>query len=312
MEARKMNKYHCNALFAIFFGVNIYCASNKITNNLERLKRSIPLPLTTSIVIPCSHKHAPYLGDLIKFFTEQSTIMPDEMVISLSGMKHLSQNIITDIEQYKVPFKINLIISDSENSEAVNRNIACRAAIGDIIINQDADDLPHPQRIEIIKYFFEHYDIVHLMHGWTTDMAVFRTYTHFDEMRYLHADKITTCFEQNIKITNGAAAFRRFIFDSVAYDISVGSGVDVIFNRQVYFLFKNTMILPIEIYLYNNHLSSYQKPSKPHTALLAAIYNRKDAPSNQSSYKKSSKIHTPRFPTSYYRYFKSSVRRNFK
>jgi hypothetical protein len=38
--------------------------------------------------------------------------------------------------------------------------------LGDIILYQDADDLPHPQRVEIVKQYFETHDIVHLTHSY--------------------------------------------------------------------------------------------------------------------------------------------------
>lgn len=42
----------------------------------------------------------------------------------------------------------------------------CISSEGEILITQDADDIPHPQKIEATEYFFSHYDVDHLIHTW--------------------------------------------------------------------------------------------------------------------------------------------------
>ena len=59
------------------------------------------------------------------------------------------------IENMKYPFKVIYIFHKECKYAGDNRNCACEKASGDIFITQDADDIPHPQRIEIIKYMFK-------------------------------------------------------------------------------------------------------------------------------------------------------------
>jgi len=92
------------------------------------------------------------------------TVLPDEVVISLSEIDKLNPALIKKFENKKYPFPVKLIKHRELLWAGPNRNSACEHAIGDIFICQDADDLPHPQRIEIIKYFFENFDVNHLIH----------------------------------------------------------------------------------------------------------------------------------------------------
>ncbi len=106
--------------------------------------------LKTSIIIPCHPRHACHLYDLISLYEEQ-TVLPDEIVISLSQSNQVSEEIIHNIESTPWAFSVKLLKSDKKLYAGQNRNRACDKAAGDIFICQDADDLPHPQRVEIIQ-----------------------------------------------------------------------------------------------------------------------------------------------------------------
>src|SRR3989344_6793822 len=119
--------------------------------------------LTTSIIIPCHPKHAQYLYELLKIY-EKQTNLPDEVVISISEAHQIEPNIIKLLQDEQWHFPVKLLLSDKKLFAGQNRNIACSYATSEIFICQDADDFPHPQRIEIIKYFFVKYGIDFLLH----------------------------------------------------------------------------------------------------------------------------------------------------
>src|SRR3990167_5690905 len=73
-------------------------------------------------------------------------------------------------------FKTKILCFQGKQSAGKNRNIACSHAEGDILIAQDADDIPHPQRIEIIKYVFENYATEHLLHSYFVGEKPFSPY----------------------------------------------------------------------------------------------------------------------------------------
>ena len=126
-------------------------------------KRLTPLSLTTSVIIPCHQKHAKHLPELVMSFTKQ-TVLPDEIIISLSDYKKVDPSVLEKIASSDYPFSVTLLQFENALSAGKNRNRACAEAIGDILICHDADDLSHPQRIAIIKYFFENFVVDHLVH----------------------------------------------------------------------------------------------------------------------------------------------------
>src|SRR6185503_496362 len=101
-----------------------------------------------------------------------------------------------------------------------NRNIAALNASKDILICQDADDIPHPQRVEIIKYVFETFDIDHLFHAFisyhnsfspykTEQVPVFKFSSLSDMFKY--------CNERRYPITNGNVSFAREVIKNISF-----------------------------------------------------------------------------------------------
>ncbi|MFZ4099815.1 MAG: glycosyltransferase family 2 protein [Chlamydiia bacterium] len=121
--------------------------------------------LTCSMLIPCHHRHAQYLPDLLHRL-EQQTRLPDEVVISLSGIAMLSRSVLKDLTQISFPRKVRWVLHNHTVTRGGNRNAAASKATGDILICQDADDAPHPQRIEAMMRVFEEFEEVEMvLHG---------------------------------------------------------------------------------------------------------------------------------------------------
>jgi glycosyltransferase involved in cell wall biosynthesis len=179
-------------------------------------KQIKPLSLKTTVIIPCHYKHQQYVADLLKSYSEQ-TVIPDEIVISFSECKKVSQDLIESITSVFYPFRLVVLAFENVLLAGANRNKCCACATGDIFICQDADDLPHPQRIEIIKKFFEIYKIDFLMHAWRSTIDQIPSFIKFEEISSFS----TKNFNENLwsgKYANGAIAFRREIFDSIKYN----------------------------------------------------------------------------------------------
>lgn len=222
-------------------------------------KRSEPLSYTTSVCIPCHALHAKYLSSLLNALAEQ-TVSPDEVVISLSDMSAVSFQIINLLRSTQWPFSLQLLLWNEKVSEGDNRNRACSVAKGDILICQDADDLLHSQRIEIIKYFFSNYDIDYLLHsffikGWK--------YNEDFENKHLEIDQLGFFLSQNMEHTNiqriatGPISIRRDVFKQVQWSCAFMIGADVKFFEDVRQRYSNGIILPAKIYFYNPRNSSY-------------------------------------------------------
>lgn len=128
-----------------------------------------------SILIPCHYSHFPLLEALLTAYVNQ-TVVPNEVVISLSEYQQLSQASILALEGQVWPFKLIILKQEKKCCAALNRKYAAAASSGDLLMFQDADDLPHPQRVEIVKYLFESYRIDHLIHSFIREGEKFIPY----------------------------------------------------------------------------------------------------------------------------------------
>lgn len=213
---------------------------------------------TTSLIIPCHPKHAQYLYELLKMY-EQQTILPDEVVISLSEAKQVDQNTINALQNEKWSFPVKLLLSEKKLFAGQNRNIACKNTVGEIIICQDADDFPHPQRIEIIKYFFDKFKIDFLLHKFIYNNAEnneIEKIKMVDNFPAIKHESIHTYHEAWIVgyMLFGQPAFRREILQKIQWrDIPIDE--DNVFANQAITQFKALMV-HVSLYIYRSELSA--------------------------------------------------------
>ena len=140
--------------------------------------------MTTSIVIPCVPQHFGHIFGLLYQY-EHQTCIPDQIVISLSESECMSDEEFLFVENYHWPFELKIIKNHGKRSAGENRTIGSEHSCGDLILLQDADDIPHPQRVEIVKYIFEHYFIDHLMHSFFLEFDEWYYY-HYEYLDHLH------------------------------------------------------------------------------------------------------------------------------
>jgi hypothetical protein len=114
--------------------------------------------MKTSVFIPCIPKHFQYIPGIIRAY-EESSVRPDEIVVFLSG---------ADNRMYRYPnFDFKLFITSEKYLNGPARQMALSLCGGDVVLYQDADDLPSRQRVEIVKWYFENNDISLLTHRYT-------------------------------------------------------------------------------------------------------------------------------------------------
>ena len=101
-----------------------------------------------TVVIPCFINHLSKLINLLESL-ELQTRPPNEVIVSCS-----STNDFIFLKEYIFPVK--LYIHKDKKNAAENRNIAASkiSENTDIICFFDADDIMHPQRIEVLEYIF--------------------------------------------------------------------------------------------------------------------------------------------------------------
>ncbi len=221
-------------------------------------KRKIEFEPTLSVIVPCYFKHARHLPTLLSFY-EMQTRLPDEVIISLSDAQHVPHAILEELQQTLWAFPVTLITSQKRRSAGQNRNVACAYASGDILATQDADDIPHPQRLEIIHYFFSTYDIDHMMYEYRMiqegDQSVpFQFYDQFDQLQFGAFKNFSNVQRAHI-FTNGNVAIRRSVFEKIQWP-SKPRGEDVLFNREVYEKFEHCIFVRAILHGYREFLSS--------------------------------------------------------
>lgn len=214
--------------------------------------------LKTSIIIPCHVKHVNHLYDLLQIYTQQ-TVLPDEIVISISQAATMDPGVTATIRNTQWPFEVKVLVSNNVQYPGINRNVACNNAVGDIFILNDADDIPHPQRNEIILYAFEHYRCDHLAHRyiWVSENTVvenfFRKYVP-NELRYVNPSNYQGAW--NMAIHNGNVSITPKVFAQIKWLSLKDASDDVVFNREVYGRFGNRIVADVQLLLYRNYLSS--------------------------------------------------------
>lgn len=125
-------------------------------------KKYIPLKKEPSVSIVMPHyNHQQYIGEALDSLVKQ-TVKPDEVIIidDLSKDFDLLEKIV---EKYKSSLPIRFERAERKLYCGPAKSYGASLAKGDIIIMHDADDISHPQRIEIVKLFFsKHPDCVQL------------------------------------------------------------------------------------------------------------------------------------------------------
>ena len=252
--------YHARLLLGSFMRfLFFFCALFQAAFAIER--RDEPLNMKMSVIVPCHADHFHFLQNLLTEF-EHQTVFPDEIVISVSEAFKIAS--FAELEGKKWPFALKILKHQRSFLPGRNRNEACACATGDVFICQDADDLPHPQRVEIVKYLFENYHVDHLLHQWI--------YSH---------EKFTPCAIEQLEqrcssfrsydlvdipfVHNGSASFIRSIFDKVHWSAR-GIHEDVLFNRAAYSQSKYHIVLQVPLLMYRFELSTFDldgnKPKK--------------------------------------------------
>ena len=246
--------------------------------------------MSLTLIIPCYHKHFKYLDKCLNYYLE-GTELPDQIIISLNGCNHLQNNLINDFKKkYETHFKeFKLIKTSNQINSAEARNLAIPFISNDIVSFCDADDSYHPQRVEIIKYFFKNYDIECLLHSYilapcynnknknhcflcqNNKNNIFKNYD-LSEIKYCNTEETFKLNYYNDKIqpdvktiiainsnkkqilpTHGLSSFKREVFSKIKFNKLYKRGQDSLFCQEVLKEFKKTIVLDAELIIYKNN-----------------------------------------------------------
>ena len=266
MKTHSQRNIALNYVFATIF--MLLLMTTKSFAALE--PREQPLNMTTSVIIPCHYTHFPLIQKLLTTYENQS-VLPDEIVISLSGCQNISPDTVQQVENQPWSFNLKIVQSPQRLSAGQNRNIACTYSTGDLIICQDADDLPHPQRVEALKHIFEHFKLDHLMHYFyyitrVDDVAVFDFkidlegldgFLSYGTTYHETLEKGGGTYGQ-VAIHNGNIALTRNLFDQIKWPEEFSRAEDTDFNINVYKKVQYKALLTLPLISYRQFLSTDQ------------------------------------------------------
>ena len=99
-------------------------------------------------------------------------------MISLSQVENLNEQDLTALESAPWPFRVQIIRRQGVFMEGANRTTAAQHCSGEVILCVDADDIPHPQRVEAVLQLFEalpNADMVLCAHAYCPGQAIVRS-----------------------------------------------------------------------------------------------------------------------------------------
>ena len=213
--------------------------------------------MRTSVIVPCAQKHVQHLQGLITAL-ERQTVKPDEISIACSECAEVAPELRD---------KKSVIVQTNAHPALAgeNRNRAAEKTKSHVLIYQDADDIPHPQRVEIIKTIFEKFEVDHLLH-WFESLTASSSTTAWERNRYNVEHVARDAYYEKYGKTgtypfhNGNNATSRAVFRRVRWREDLSRGQDVAYNKHVAYHFGATMArLPWPLVAYRQYLSTDRK-----------------------------------------------------
>ena len=225
--------------------------------------------MNISICIPCVDKHVPLLFkflETIKYYTRK----PDEIIISLSPKfdKIDLNNIKNTLEKNYLCYNLKCLVQNKQTNCADNLNKCFEIVTGDIIIISGADDIIHPQKLEIMEYLFNKYsETIMILHGFIQprhrdySMKIFDKYDINNLNIYndltlgckarvpmpehrIDSDSFYNKYSDVIckSYCNGAISFKRKILNNIKFK-SIDYGEDTVFCSNIFNEYGNAIII---------------------------------------------------------------------
>jgi glycosyltransferase involved in cell wall biosynthesis len=189
------------------------------------------------------------------------TKLPDEVVVSLSDLEDLEEEIIKKEVDNKIlcfqNLKIKIIYTTKKLFTGENRNIAIENSNGDIICLIDADDRMFKNKIDFTTKIFENLkdDCVCILHNFSRANCI-----SVKEDAKFNINSIKDIDENNhSRVHYAHGAFRREVFNEHKYSIKGFRGEDREFILRIMSFYRE------RIKLYCEPLSYYQQQYSTHT-----------------------------------------------
>ena len=168
--------------------------------------------LKMNVFIPTMPRDFKYLKEIVLRYMNGSQ-QPNKIIISISSYKFENKLFFDDIEKM---YNNIIIIRDQEKLLSAESREKAKNYDCDVVVFQDSDDLPHPDRLKIISYYFNKYhDIMHIHHN------------------YIIGSTPTTHKFNEIKINNIKEHFSTNIYDYYFPNGDYKYGVNISKNKKI-------------------------------------------------------------------------------
>lgn len=254
--------------------------------------------MKTSLVIAATNGNFAYLDCVLAHYRD-GIVKPDQIVISLSNTQ-----LVNPINLYELKDKYTNVFEDFKLLEhyktmiqGPNRDAATMAADNEIIISNDADDIPHPQRVQVIKYLFENNDILHLNHSYQigndkqfhyvdmTTVQIFnkeQTFKHLfpnyngepyvgrrpNPIDYGYDKTYYSAYGPWLWIHAGCPTFHKDVFKELRWRDTEEYAWDYDFDFDVAFHFRKTIMIDSKLMWYNQHTDRRENPNVKNLGIL--------------------------------------------
>jgi len=219
--------------------------------------------MKTSIAIPCAWHHVRYLDAALSKIAG-GTELPDEVVIVISPVqKHQKLHDLNRMwHKFRKYFRLKIEFCEHRLDAACARHALTINLTGDVVLYHDADDTQHPQRVELVKRFFNEHDIVHLCHSYHTISEGQASQIKYDDIKVTPSHKLYERFfvkgkmpkafgYGRVRITAGALCIRRDVLHKVEWAGLLPGVEDREFCLNVLKIFNKTNLIDAPLLNYN-------------------------------------------------------------
>jgi len=224
--------------------------------------------MKTSLIIPCTPAHFQTRIERVLGAIREGTEQPDDVIVSLSLATEVDSAFVAKVAS---KYDVTVLSHTKKLTHGPNRQAGSKQASGDLLIYQDADDIPHQQRVEIIKHFFETMDIVHLNHFWIPESFDFKMYDK-EKIGYTASQDIFDFYFPTKTLSDcyngggygslagathgGLTAVKREVLDTVRWrgwgEIPNRRAEDYMFCLETLFYFNKSIIVHADLNKYTN------------------------------------------------------------